>query len=98
MHKTGSANGSFLAGLGVASGISRRRPRPGRPRLSRRWRSIIERTYAEGKNRHGLARARYWGLAKVSLKVRMVALVTNLKRLMKLILGRAGPPRLAWAA
>jgi len=30
------ANHAHLAGLGVASGISRHRPRPGRPRLSRR--------------------------------------------------------------
>jgi len=86
-----AANHAHLAGLGVASGISRRRPRPGRPRLSRRLRPIIERKFAEGKNRHGLARARYWGLAKVSLQVLMVALVTNLKRLVKLILGAAGP-------
>jgi IS5 family transposase len=91
------ANHAHLAGLGVASGISRRRPRPGRPRLSRRLRPKIEGKFAEGKNRHGLARARYWGLAKVSLKVLMVALVTNLKRLVKLILGGAGPPlRPAW--
>jgi IS5 family transposase len=91
------ANHAHLAGLGVASGIIRRRPRPGRPRLSRRLRPKIERKFAEGKNRHGLARARYWGLAKVSLQVIMVALVTNLKRLVKLILGGAGPPlRPAW--
>jgi len=91
------ANHAHLAGLGVASGIIRRRPRPGRPHLSRRLRPKIERKFAEGKNRHGLARARYWGLAKVSLQVIMVALVTNLKRLVKLILGGAGPPlRPAW--
>jgi len=35
------ANHAPLAGLGVASGVSRRRPRPGRPRLSRRWRPKI---------------------------------------------------------
>jgi IS5 family transposase len=34
------ANHAHLAGLGVASGVSRRQPRPGRPRLSRRLRPI----------------------------------------------------------
>lgn len=93
------ANHTHLAKLGVASGIIRRRPRPGRPRLSRRWRPKIERKFAEGKNRHGLARARYWGLAQVSMQMLIVALVTNLKGLVKLLLGGAGPPpRPAWAA
>ncbi|MCL6622703.1 MAG: transposase [Syntrophobacterales bacterium] len=36
----------------------------------------MERTFAEANNRHGLARARCWGLAKVSLQVIMVALVS----------------------
>ena len=84
------ANHAHLAPVGVACGISRRHRRPGRPRLSRRERPQIERKFAEGKNRHGLAQARYWGLAKVSIQVFMVALVSNLKRLVKLILGGAG--------
>jgi IS5 family transposase len=92
-----AANHAHLAQVGVASGIIRRHRRPGRPRLSRRERPKIERKFAEGKNRHGLTQARYWGLAKVSIQVCMVALVTNLKRLVKLALGgaRAGKPAYA---
>lgn len=93
------ANHTHLAKLGVASGIIRRQPRPGRPRRSPRWCPKIERKFAEVKNRHGLARARYWGLAQVSMQMLIVALVTNLKGLVKLLLGGAGPPpRPAWAA
>jgi IS5 family transposase len=92
------ANHAHLAAVGVASGIIRRHRRPGRPRLSRRERPKIERKFSEGKNRHGLAQARYWGLAKVSIQVCMVALVANLKRLVKLILGAAGAGKPAYAA
>jgi hypothetical protein len=92
------ANHAHLAAAGVASGLIRRRRLPGRPRLSRRERPKIERKFAEGKNRHGLARARYWGLAKVSIQVFMVALVSNLKRLVKLILGGVGAGKPAYAA
>ena len=84
--------------MGVASGLIRRQRRPGRPRLSRRERPKIERKFSEGKNRHGLAQARYWGLARVSIQVFMVALVSNLKRLVKLILGGAGAGKPAYAA
>jgi IS5 family transposase len=92
------ANHAHLAQVGVASGIIRRHRRPGRPRLSRRERPKIERKFSEGKNRHGLAQARYWGLARVSIQVFMVALVSNLKRLVKLILGGAGAGKPAYAA
>jgi transposase, IS5 family len=92
-----AANHAHLAQMGVASGIIRRHRRPGRPRLSRRERPKIERKFSEGKNRHDLAQARYWGLSKVSLQVCMVALVTNLKRLVKLILGGAGAVKTAYA-
>jgi IS5 family transposase len=92
------ANHAHLAAVGVASGLIRRQRRPGRPRLSRRERPKIERKFSEGKNRHGLAQARYWGLAKVSIQVFMVALVSNLKRLAKLILGGAGAGKPAYAA
>lgn len=86
------ANHAHLATLGVASGIIRRQPRPGRPRHSRRERPKIERKFSEGKNRHGLDKARYWGLAKVSIQSFMTAIVLNLKRLVKLTLaGRITP-------
>jgi len=82
-----AANHAHLAAVGVTSGIIRRQRRPGRPRHSRRERPKIERKFSEGKNRHGLDQARYWGLAKVSIQSFMVAIVINFKRLVKLILG-----------
>jgi IS5 family transposase len=88
------ANHTYLAAVGVTSGIIRRTPGPGRPRNSRRERPKIERKFSEGKNRHGLDKARYWGLAKVSIQSFMVAIVMNLKRLVKLTL--AG--RTVWQA
>ena len=80
------SNHAHLAEMGVTSGISRRQRRPGRPRNSRRERPKIERKFSEGKNRHGLDKARYWGLAKVSIQSFMTAIVLNLKRLVKLAL------------
>lgn len=80
------SNHAHLAALGVTSGIIRRQRRPGRPRNSRRERPKIERKFSEGKNRHGLDKARYWGLAKVSIQSFMTAIVLNLKRLVKLTL------------
>jgi IS5 family transposase len=72
--------------MGVTSGIIRRQRRPGLPRNSRRERPKIERKFSEGKNRHGLDKTRYWGLAKVSIQPFMTAIVLNLKRLVKLTL------------
>ena len=88
------ANHTHLAAVGVTSGIIRRQRRPGRPRNSRRERPKIERKFSEGKNRHGLDKARYWGLAKVSIQSFMVAIVMNLKRLVKLTLA----DRTVWQA
>ncbi|OGP74979.1 MAG: hypothetical protein A2Y80_08010 [Deltaproteobacteria bacterium RBG_13_58_19] len=86
------ANHAHLAAVGVTSGIIRRQRRPGRPRHSSRERPKIERKFSEGKNRHGLDKARYWGLAKVSIQSFMTAIVLNLKRLVKLTLaGRTVP-------
>lgn len=84
------ANHAHLTAVGVTSGIIRRKPRPGSPRNSRRERPKIERKFSEGKNRHGLDKARYWGLAKVSIQSFMMAIVLNLKCLVKLSL--AGGP------
>ncbi len=80
------SNHAHLAEMGVTSGIIRRQRRPGRPRNSHRERPKIERKFSEGKNRHGLDKARYWGLAKVSIQSFMTAIVLNLKRLVKLAL------------
>jgi IS5 family transposase len=89
------ANHAHLAAMGVTSGIIRRKPRPGRPRNSRRERPKIERKFSEGKNRHGLDKARYWGLAKVSIQSFMTAIVLNLKRLVKLTLAGGTIPQRA---
>ena len=87
------ANHAHLAADGVTSGIIRRQRRPGRPRHSLRERPKIERKFSEGKNRHGLNKARYWGLAKVSIQSFMVAIVLNLKRLVKLTLAGGTVPQ-----
>lgn len=79
------ANRSHLAALGVSPGLYPRRPRPGRPRKSWRERPQIERKFVECKQFHGLRRARYWGLAKVTVQTLMVALVVNLKRWVTLL-------------
>jgi len=53
----------------------------------------IERKFAELKRFHGLAVARYWGLAKMSIQNLMTAICCNLKRMVKLILlQREGKP------
>ena len=44
---------------------------------SQRERASIERKFAEQKQYHCLAQARYWGLAKVSIQVLMTCLVVN---------------------
>jgi len=89
------ANHAHLAALGVASGLLRRSPRPGRPRKSKQERPKIERKFAECKQFHGLRRARYWGLARVAIQTFMVALVVNLKRWVTLLKLRS--PANAWA-
>jgi IS5 family transposase len=87
-------NHAHLTSLGVTSGLQRRAPRPGRPRKSWRERSKIERKFAECKQLHGLRRARYWGLAKVTIQTLMVALVVNLKRWVTLLKLRS--PAFSW--
>jgi IS5 family transposase len=89
------ANRSHLATLGVASGLHPRRPRPGRPRKSWRERPKVERKFAECKQFHGLSRARYWGLARVTIQTLMVALAVNLKRWVTLLKLRS--PAFSWS-
>jgi len=66
---------------------------------SRRERSNIERKFAEQKKYHGLAKARYWGLARVTIQVLMTCIVVNCKKIAKLVSSHLSkrPPRLAWA-
>jgi hypothetical protein len=57
-----------------------------------RVRGRIEAKFDEQMNRHGLRRARYWGLAKVTLQVLFNVITVNLKRAAKLMQAAAGPP------
>jgi hypothetical protein len=50
----------------------------------RRWK--IEGLFAEAKDNHGLARAKYRGRAKVQIQAYLTATVQNLKRLVFLFL------------
>lgn len=49
--------------------------------ISRKLRIRSEHLFAEGKNRHGLARSRRRGLARVQTQLTLTAVVQNLKRL-----------------
>jgi IS5 family transposase len=55
-------------------------------------RSRIEPKFAEQMVHHGLRRARYWGLAKVTGQVLLNAITVNLKRVVKLLARAAAPP------
>jgi hypothetical protein len=61
-------------------------------------RGRIEAKFDEQMNRHGLRRARYWGLAKVTAQVLLNVITVNLKRAAKLMRARAAPVPLAAAA
>jgi len=49
----------------------------------RRRRFERERVYGEMKNRHGMGRARHWGLAKMKIQAYLTAMVVNIKRLVR---------------
>jgi transposase len=48
--------------------------------IERQWK--MEGVFAEGKENHGLGRARYRGRAKVQIQAYMIAVVQNIKRMM----------------
>jgi IS5 family transposase len=60
-------------------------------------RGRIEAKFDEQMNRHGLRRARYWGLPKVTVQVLLNVITVNLKRAVKLIRARAAPACVAAA-
>lgn len=64
----------------------------------RKERYKIEQKNGEGKNRHGLGRCRYLGLAKYAVQALMTGIVMNLKRMLKLLCGTAMSGKLAPAA
>ena len=53
-------------------------------------RCIAEQKQAEMKQRHGLKRARYRGLSKVSIQAYLTAIVVNIKRFVKMIYQQIG--------
>lgn len=62
--------------------------------VARRLRPLIEHKNAELKRWHSLARARFWGLIRVSVQCCMASIVTNCKRMVKLLFNMTSPPRL----
>ena len=54
-------------------------------------RGRIEAKFSKQMNQHGLRRARYWGLAKVTVQVLLNVITVNLKRAVKLMRARAAP-------
>ena len=52
-----------------------------------RERYKIERKFGEGKQKHGLRRCRYVGLLRYGLQAFLTAIVLNLKRIVKLVMG-----------
>ena len=61
-------------------------------------RSYIEPKFSEQMNRHGLRRARYWGLEKVTIQALLNSIVVNMKRAARLLFKRRSPPAPAPAA
>lgn len=63
-------------------------------RTARKYRSRIERKFAEAKRYSGLAKARFLGLAKMKIQAFMTAIALNLKKLIHLIHSAGPPPRI----
>ena len=69
--------------LGIIDGIIRKGNKTQPPKAITRQRYKVERTFAEMKQWHGLARARWWGLAKMAIQAAMTAMVVNCKRMVR---------------
>lgn len=63
-------------------------------------RGVVERAFGGMKKHHGLARARYLGLAKMNLQLMLCAMAFNLKKAARMMGTRwrrpGGEPRIAW--
>ena len=57
-------------------------------------RPVIERCFANQKVNHGMRRARYLGVGKVSIQAVMTCIVVNLKKFVKVIVGGGLPVKL----
>ena len=75
----------WLQSQKIVSGILRKRLGRGRPRRSRQRRPMIERKFAELSVHHRLTRARYWGLANLTIQTAMTAFVVNCKCLVRIL-------------
>lgn len=51
----------------------------------KKTRSIIEHKFAEGKNLHGLGRAKYWGRLKIHIQSLLIYLTMNLKKITSIL-------------
>jgi len=62
--------------------------------VAKKIRPIIEHKLSELKNRHGLGLARYLGLIKMRIQTYLSAICVNVKRMIKLIICNASPPKI----
>ena len=64
-------------------------------KIARKFRVRIEHKYSELKRWHSLSKARYWGLAKMTIQSLMSCVVVNCKRIVTLLYDLASPPKIA---
>jgi len=67
----------------------RKRNEPYWKTMLKKRRYLIEGSFADGKNNHGLSRARYRGIEKVQEQTLLIATVQNIKKMIKM-LGKTG--------
>jgi IS5 family transposase len=77
-------NRAILSARGIQNGIIPRKKRRGRRPASQRLRPAIERKFAQMKQYHGLPKARYWGLDRMTIQGLLTIIVVNCKRLVAL--------------
>jgi len=66
--------------------------------IARKYRQLIEHKNAELKHWHLLAKARFWGIARVSIQCCLTEIVANCKRIVKLLFSMTAPPKLCFRA
>jgi len=94
------SNHKFLKKAGIGSAIIRKDNRDYAMAYNlayceeQRRRPVIERCFANQKVNHGMGRARYLGVGKVSIQAVMTCIVVNLKKFTKVIVGGGLPVKL----
>lgn len=63
-------------------------------KVAQRFRQLIEHKNAELKRWHSMARARFWGQARVSMQCCLTEIVVNCKRIVKLLFSLTSPPKI----